>query len=113
MRLCPFIAPIRWPQWPRLLAAWGRREYKLQVADSHGAALDNAQACFTEDGDDLGEADVTVAVKGGNNASPLWWGCFEIDGQDATSGVHWKSRSARSKACVSRRDGGLPGGPPV
>jgi hypothetical protein len=48
--VCPFKAPIRWPQWPKSLAAWGRREYKLQVANS---ALDNAQTRFTEDGDDF------------------------------------------------------------
>jgi hypothetical protein len=66
--------------WPRLLAAWGRREHKLQVADSHRAALAYAQTCFAEDGDDFGKADVTMTVKMSNNTSFLCRGSSEIDG---------------------------------
>jgi hypothetical protein len=52
-----------------------RREYKLEVADSHRAALDNARTCFIKDGDDFSETDVTMTVKMSNNASlPLWAG---------------------------------------
>jgi hypothetical protein len=92
------MAPIRWPQWPKSLAAWSRREYKLQVADSHRTALDNAQTCFTEDGDDFGEADVTMTVKMGNNASPLCRGRSEIDGQHSAAGLQHSSHLAGALA---------------
>jgi len=72
---------IHWRNGPRLLAAWGRREDKLQVTDSHCAALDNAQTCLTEDGNDFGETDVTMAVKMSDDASLLRRGSSEVDGQ--------------------------------
>src|SRR5260370_29030968 len=97
-RLGTFMAPIRWLQWPKSLAAWSRREYKLQVADSHRTALDNAEACFTEDGDDFGQVDVTMAVKVGKNASPFCRRRPEIDGQHPTSGLQHSSNLAGALA---------------
>src|SRR5258708_30687134 len=97
-RLYPFMATIRWPQWPKSLAAWSRRECKLQIADSHRAALDNVQTYFTEDGDDFGEADVTMAVKVGNNASPFCRRRPEIDGQHSTAGLQHSSNLAGALA---------------
>src|SRR5260221_234429 len=85
MRLCPVMTSIHWGNRLRLFATWGRRKDKLQVADSHCAALDNAQTCFTEYGDDFGEADVTMTVKMSNNASPLCRGSSEIDGQHSAA----------------------------
>src|SRR5579863_7951742 len=84
-RLCSIMVPIHCPQWPRLHTAWGRREHKLQIADSHCAAFDNTHTCFIEDGDDLSETDVTMTVKMSNNASPLCRGCAEIDGQHSAA----------------------------
>src|SRR6266496_105232 len=76
-----FMSSIHWLNVSRLLAAWGRRKDKLQVTDSHRAALDNAQTCFAEDGDDFDETDVTMTVKMSDDASLLRRGSSEIDGQ--------------------------------
>jgi hypothetical protein len=84
-RLSPFTASARWLEWLRLCVAWDLGEYKLQVADSHRAALYDVQTCFTEGGDDFGKADVTMTVKMGNNASPLCQGRPEIDGQHSST----------------------------
>src|SRR6266568_4720414 len=89
-RLCPVMSSIHWRNGPRLLAAWGCREYKLQVADSHCAALDNAQTCFAEDGDDFSETDVTMTVKMGDDAS-LRRGGSEVDRQYSAAGLQHSS----------------------
>src|SRR5438067_4356043 len=86
MRLCPVMTSIHWRNGSRSLTAWGLRENKLQVADSHCAALDNAQTCFAEDGDHFGEADVTMTVKMGDDAPLLCRGSSEIDGQHSAAG---------------------------
>jgi hypothetical protein len=39
-----------------------RRQNKLQVADSHRAALHTVQARFAQHGDDVAEADMTMAA---------------------------------------------------
>jgi hypothetical protein len=88
--LCPFMASIRWLRWLSLLAAWRRREYILQVADSYRAALDKVQACFSEDGNDFPEADVTMAVKMGNNAS-LRRRRSEVDSQHPAAWLQYPS----------------------
>src|SRR6266702_6295904 len=85
MGLCPVMTSNRWSQLPRLLAAWGLREDKLQVADSRCAALDNVQTCLIEDGDDFGKIDVTMTVKMSNNAFLLCQGSSEIDGQHSAA----------------------------
>jgi hypothetical protein len=82
---------IHWRNGLESLAAWGLREDKLQVADFHSTALDNAQACFAEDGDDFCEADVTVTVKMSDDASLLRRGVSEIDGQHSAPGLQHSS----------------------
>src|SRR6266568_6210721 len=91
MRLCPIMSSIHWRNGPRLLAAWGRSEDKLQVADSYRAALDNAKTCFAEDGVDFGEADVTMTVKMSDDACLLRRGGSEIDGQHSAAGLQHSS----------------------
>ncbi len=81
------MVSIRWPQWPRLLTAWGRGKYKLQITDSHCAALFYAQTGTTENGDDFGKADVTMTVKMSNDASLLCRGSSEIDGKHSAAGL--------------------------
>src|SRR5258708_6914089 len=80
-----FMISLPWQQWPKLLAPRSHPEDKLQVADSDRSTLLNPQACFAEDIDHFGKADVTMPVKMGNNAS-FSRGCSEIDRQHSASG---------------------------
>ena len=91
MRLCPVMASIHWRNGPELLAAWGRREDKLQIADSYCATLENVQTCLTEDSDDFGKTDVTMTVKMSDDASLLRRGGPEIDGQHSAAGLQHSS----------------------
>src|SRR6266568_7428615 len=102
-RLCPVMSSIHWRNGPRLLAAWGRREDKLQVADSRRAALDNAQTCFAEDGFDFGETDVTMTVKMSDDASLLRRGGSEIDGQHSAAGLEHSSNLGSALAAELAR----------
>ena len=85
------LQAIKWRNGPRLLAAWCRRQDKLQVAGSRCAALDNVQTCLTEDGDDFGKTDVTMTVKMSDDASLLRRGGSEIDGQHSAAGLQHSS----------------------
>jgi hypothetical protein len=76
---------IRWPRWPKLLATRSRPEDKAQVSDSDCSALLNPQACFAEDVDHFGKADVTMPMKMRNDAS-FSRGCSEIDSQHSAAG---------------------------
>ncbi len=87
MQLCPVIRSIQGRSYPRLLAAWSLREDKLQAADSHGAALYNAQTVCTEDRSNFGKADVTMTVKMRNHPFLLRRRGYEIDGQHVATGL--------------------------
>src|ERR1700750_3027359 len=98
MRLYPFMVPIPSPRSRKLPTAWGLREHKRQVANSYRAATDNAQASFTEDGDDFGKADGAMTVKMSNNASLLCQGSSEIDRQHSATGLQHSSNLASALA---------------
>jgi hypothetical protein len=101
--LCPVMTSIHWRNGLRSLAAWGLREDKLQVADSHCTALDNAQTCFAKDGFDFGETDVTMTMKMSDDASLLRRGGSEIDGQHPAAGLEHSSNLGSALAAELAR----------
>jgi hypothetical protein len=68
-------------------AAWSRRKNKLQVADSHGIALDSLQASLGQQGNEVVEIHIAVVVKMIKKAFLPLCGSREVNGQHSSAGL--------------------------